>query len=363
MSSSQDAATDELARLDPPRPSGVDAAAILRIFRVPPESAGMRCDVFIQSQLRNTSRTRARAIVLASAYSPEGKRLRPSDRMRGEDRVCLWRPPFEEQEAPEDLQLLYEDEHLLVVDKPPLMTVHPTARHHKHTVIKRLEAQRPGEFLSLVHRLDRETSGALLLARSPLADREFKRLLENRSIEVATGKSPRGPEAGMQKTYLAITWGQPPNGMIESPLEPDEDNPLRVKMRVAAPGTGLVARTEVTVLERRPGYALVACELHTGRQHQIRVHLASIGCPVVGDKLYGPDERLLARAADLELTEADKALLELPRHALHAHRYRLTHALTGEVLDLVSPLPRDLSEFWQSLPTSSAAPPRPARSG
>lgn len=353
MSNDSDPPSQEPQGLAPPRPSGVDPAAILRIFRVPPESAGMRCDVFIQSQLRNTSRTRARAIVEASAYSPEGKHLRPNDRMRGEDRVCLWRPPFEEQEAPEDLRLIYEDEHLLVVDKPPLMTVHPTARHHKHTVIKRLESQRPGEFLSLVHRLDRETSGALLVARSALADREFKRLLENRSIDVARGKAVA---AGMQKTYLAITWGEPESGMIDSPLEPDEDNPLRVKMRVAAPGSGLVARTEVTVLERRPGYALVACELHTGRQHQIRVHLASMGTPVVGDKLYGPDERLLARAADLELTDADNALLELPRHALHAHRYRLSHALTGEMLDLVSPLPPDLAEFWQSLP--SVAPPR-----
>jgi len=309
----------------------------------------MRCDVFIQSQLRNTSRTRARAIVEASAYSLDGKHLRPSDRMRGEDKVCLWRPPFEEQEAPEDLRLIYQDEHLLVLDKPPLMTVHPTARHHKHTVIKRLESQRPGEFLSLVHRLDRETSGALLVARSARADREFKRLLENRSIDVARGNAVADTR-GMQKTYLAITWGEPESGIIDAPLEPDEDNPLRVKMRVAAPGSGLVARTEVTVLDRRPGYALVACELHTGRQHQIRVHLASVGTPVVGDKLYGPDERLLARAADLELTDADRALLELPRHALHAHRYRLKHALTGEMLDLVSPLPRDLAEFWQSLP-------------
>ena len=347
MTFEQDTGTDAPPGVDPPRPSDVDPAAILRVFRVPPESEGMRCDVFIQSQLRNTSRTRARAIVLASAYSLDGKRLRPSDRMRGEDRICLWRPPFEEQEAPEELRVIYEDEHLLVVDKPPLMTVHPTARHHKHTVIKRLAAQRPQEFLSLVHRLDRETSGALLVARSPLADREFKRILENRSIDVTKGK---GVPAGMQKTYLAITWGEPQNGMIEAPLEPDQDNPLRVKMRVAAPGTGLIARTEVSVLDRRPGYTLVACELHTGRQHQIRVHLASVGCPVVGDKLYGPDERLLARAADLELTDADQALLELPRHALHAHRYRLNHALTGEVLDLVSPLPRDLTEFWQSRP-------------
>src|SRR5690606_30777371 len=116
----------------------------------------------------------------------EGRRLRPSERLQGEDKVCLWRAPFEEHEAPQQLAILYEDAHLLVVDKPPLMTVHPTARHHRHTVIKRLEAQRPGEFLSLIHRLDRETSGALMLGRSPESDRAFKRLLENRSTEASS---------------------------------------------------------------------------------------------------------------------------------------------------------------------------------
>ena len=96
------------------------------------------------------------------------------------------------------------------------------------------------------------------------------------------------------------------------------------------------------------GYALVSCGLLTGRQHQIRVHLSAVGCPVVGDKLYGSDDRLLARAADGELTAEDHEQLELPRHALHAHRYELPHAVTGESLDLVSPLPADLDAFWRS---------------
>jgi 23S rRNA pseudouridine1911/1915/1917 synthase len=103
------------------------------------------------------------------------------------------------------------------------------------------------------------------------------------------------------------------------------------------------------VKERIGRYSLVSCELLTGRQHQIRIHLASVGCPVVGDKLYGPDERLLARAADGELDENDLRLLELPRHALHAHRYELPHAITGETLSLTSPLAVDLSQFWQAL--------------
>lgn len=326
--------------------------AILRVMRVPPEAAGKRVDVFVQSQLRNTSRTRARAIVENSAFTPDGRRLRPNDRLRAEEHVVLWRPQFElEDEEFEPLPLVHEDPHLLVIDKPPLVTVHPTARAYRNTVIKRLESERPGEFFSLVHRLDRETSGILLIARSPEADRAFKRLLEDRStLDLARRTDERAERArGVNKTYLAITRGVPKDGDIDLPLEADAENPLRVKMRVARAGTGQEAKTELHVQDTRGGYALVACKLHTGRQHQIRVHLASVGCPVVGDKLYGPDERLLARAADGELTEGDRALLELPRHALHAHRYTLPHAITGEVLMLEAPLAHDLSAFWEQI--------------
>lgn len=334
-----------------------------RVLRVPPELTGMRLDVFVKLQLRNTSRTRARAIISHSAFSPEGRHLKHNDRVQAEQHVVLWRPPFEEDETEMTIDVLYEDQWLLVVDKPPLVAVHPTARYYHSTLVKRLEAQRPGEFLSLIHRLDRETSGIVLVARSTEADRAFKRLLEDRSV----AEMVRRPNAAfdamrpgeqrafvrraenaahVDKTYLAITWGVPQNGLIDLPLEPDHDNPLRVKMRVAKPGQGMHALTEVTVLERRGNYALVACELHTGRQHQIRLHLASVGCPVVGDKLYGPDERLLARAADDELSDADHELLELPRHALHAHRYCLPHPFTGERLDIVSPLAEDLRRFF-----------------
>ncbi|MCC6217462.1 MAG: RluA family pseudouridine synthase [Polyangiaceae bacterium] len=333
---------------EPARPPGVAPDALLRVLRVPPESAGLRLDVFVQSQLRNTSRTRSRAIVENSAYDLEGRRLRANDRVRAEQRVALWRPAFEEADLrPVQLRLVHEDAHLLVVDKPPLMAVHPTARHHSSTLMKQLELARGGERVWLIHRLDRETSGLVLVARSPEADRAFKRLFEERSTREATSLA-HASSAGVAKTYLALTWGAPSEGDVRLPVEPDTANPLRVKMRIAAPGTGLPARTSLTVREVRGRYALVECELHTGRQHQIRVHLAALGTPVVGDKLYGPDERLLARAADGELTSDDLARLELPRHALHAHRYRLRHPLTGEELELVAPLPADLADFWGS---------------
>jgi len=342
------------------RPTNVAADAILRVFRVPNEAAGMRLDVFLMSQLRRTSRTRTQAILARSAYSPGGKRLMASDRVRAGDFVVLWREPFESDEEQPPLPVVYEDAHLLVIDKPPLVAVHPTARYHRHTVKKRLEVERPGEFLALIHRLDRETSGLLLLARSPESERSFKAMLEQRSTSLerpqVTGEETEEDatedstdSTTFHKEYLAIVRGTPPEGLVELPLELDPENALRVKMRVAAPGTGLPSRTGVTVLDARGDYSLVRCSLHTGRQHQIRIHLSALGHPLVGDKLYGPDERLLARAADGELTALDLALLELPRHALHAHRYSLRHAVTGELLDISSPLPADLDEFWQNL--------------
>jgi 23S rRNA pseudouridine1911/1915/1917 synthase len=326
------------------RPPGIPENAILRVLRVPAELAGMRLDRFVQSQLRSTSRTRARAIVKRGAYSVQGRAQRPSERVRAGDRIALWRLPFEDTEGQQPLPILYEDSHLLVIDKPALVTVHPTARYHQNTVIKRLQAERPDEFLALIHRLDRETSGILLLARTAEAERAFKRKLEARSRSLYDDA-----RFAVQKIYLALTRGVPPEGMIDVPLEADLGNPLRVKMRVAVPGTGLEARTHVRVCKTRGGYAWVECSLHTGRQHQIRVHLSHLGCPVVGDKLYGPDERLLARAADDELSDADRALLELPRHALHAHCYRMCHAVSGEELQVIAPMPQDLTGFWEQI--------------
>jgi 23S rRNA pseudouridine1911/1915/1917 synthase len=327
----------------PVRPSGVHEDAMLKIYRVPAECAGMRLDVFLRTQLRNTSRTRARAIIEQSAHAADGRALRANDRVKADDRIALWREPFEDiDEIP--LPVLYEDEHLMAIDKPPLVTVHPTARYHRNTVIERLRKARPGEFLALMHRIDRETSGVLLLAKQIEAERAFKRLLEERSL---------GGDDSVKKTYVAVTRGIPDVTSCELPVELDTENSLRVKMRVATPGHGLEARTGIEVVEARAGYALCRLALHTGRQHQIRLHLAALGCPVVGDKLYGPDERMLARAADGELTDDDLQLLEHPRQLLHAERYDFMHPMTDEPLSLVAPLPADLRAFWESRQTQA----------
>jgi 23S rRNA pseudouridine1911/1915/1917 synthase len=322
----------------PVRPAGVHEDAILKIYRVPAECAGMRLDVFMRTQLRNTSRTRARAIIEQSAHAADGRALRANDRVKTDERIALWREPFEELDEIA-LPIVYEDEHLMAIDKPPLVTVHPTARYHKNTVIERLRKARPGQFLALIHRIDRETSGVLMLAKHIEAERAFKRLLEDRS---------HGGEDSVKKAYVAVTHGIPDVACCELPVELDTENSLRVKMRIAAAGTGLHARTGIEVLATRGNYALCRLALHTGRQHQIRLHLAALGCPVVGDKLYGPDERMLARAADGELTQDDLQLLEHPRQLLHAECYDFSHPMTQAPLHLSAPLPRDLQAFWEA---------------
>jgi 23S rRNA pseudouridine1911/1915/1917 synthase len=330
------------------RPSEVADGSVVSVFRVPPEVAGQRLDVFLQAQLKRTSRTRAQFIIRASAYDDEGRHLRPNDRVRPFQQILLWRAPWDENPVPTHVPIVYEDEHLLAVDKPAHLPVHPSARYHHNTLIKVLQAKRPGEFLSLGHRLDRETSGVILVAKSRSCDRALKRAFEERD--------------GIEKTYLAITWGVPDPGdgarafRFERSVELDPTHRTNVKMRLGASDDALYAATRFAVEETRRGsrstsrvYARVRCELETGRQHQIRLHLAALGAPIVGDKLYGPDDTCFARGADGELTEVDLALLELPRHALHAWRLTLKHPVTGAPLALEAPPPSDVEAFWNGL--------------
>jgi 23S rRNA pseudouridine1911/1915/1917 synthase len=327
-------------KADIQRPTEAPDDAVMRVLRVAPELAGMRLDRFVQSQLRATSRTRSQRIVEETAFSPAGKRLKKNHRVRSDERIVLWRPSWEEEMPDAELTIVFEDEALLAVNKPPRIAVHPTARHHRATVTAMLATARPDQHLTLTHRLDRETSGVLLLAKTRIADRMVKLQFEERRHVL--------------KRYLALCWGEPEwqHTTCEQALGPDPNSPYRVKMAVQPSGGQASATTFEVLGRRRRGarlYALLRCTLHTGRQHQIRVHLAHLGLPVVGDKLYGPDENLFARGADGELSPDDFERLELDRQALHAHQLGIDHPVHQGRVELEAPMPPDMENFWDSL--------------
>ena len=343
------------------RPASVADDAICRVLQVVPEQAGMRLDRFVQRQLRDTSRTRSQRIIARGAFTNAGRALKKNHRLQAGERVILWRPPLEEVVPDIQLGAVYEDDQLLALNKPPGLAVHPSARHNRATITSMLRVQRPDDHLTLTHRLDRETSGVLLLARTRWADRTVKIQFQKR--------------VGVEKRYLALCLGVPEwqSRRCDLSLEPDPISRYRVKMRVAESG-GLISGTTFEVLEcrRREGgnfpsdgsgiattqhYSLLRCTLHSGRQHQIRVHLAALGLPIVGDKLYGPyDDGMFARAVDGELSDEDHANLELPRQALHAAELAIDHPTSGARLHIEAPMFDDMQAFWDALAPAASGP-------
>lgn len=339
--------------------SATDTHVELRVrgsdLQLPEDEVHIRLDAFLQRFLTWRSRTSIQELIRegfvaidpSSPDRPKGAgaftvEKRPGRRLLHGSRVQIEIPePLRVQRtipAADDLVVLYEDEHLLAIDKPAMLPVHPSGRHLSDTLIQRIHARydqkrERREFrIKLCHRLDRETSGIVMCARDPVSHAAVMKRFEVRDVD---------------KEYLAICWGQPEQeaGTIDLPLGPDRSSEVRLKM--APVPEGLEARTHWRVAQRYTDCTLIAAKPFSGRQHQIRVHLAAIGLPLVGDKLYGEDEQLFLRAARGELDLHEERALGLPRHALHNHRIALTHPRTGERVEVRSPLPEDMSRFLE----------------
>jgi 23S rRNA pseudouridine1911/1915/1917 synthase len=300
-------------------------------FIVEGECHGWRLDRFLQKKIRRLSRSRIQRVIRGDCQV-DGRRAKPAMAVYAGQEVSFRRPAPSEPEVPREVRLVHEDPLFYVLDKPAGLPIHPSARYHYSTLTAVLRERFPGERLQVAHRLDRETSGLLLVARSPEASAALKGAFARRRVE---------------KRYLAIVHGLLAEDelLIDRPIGPCGGR-VRVKMAVRdKEAGGLPARTLVRVVSRHGEYTLVECRPHTGRQHQIRVHLAAAGHPIVGDKLYPDEELFIAWADHGYAAVADR--LPLPRHALHAAGLRFLHPLTGEPVELHSPLPDDLQAFMQ----------------
>jgi 23S rRNA pseudouridine1911/1915/1917 synthase len=334
-------------------PDQVELTVDGSFYRIKAESVNVRLDRFLGDHMRWRSRTSLQALVkggyvhvdAATPDHPGGTgvayvEVRPGRKLRHGSRVIVVIPEESrlrlDGSASDELAVLYEDDEVLAVDKPPHVAVHPSGRHFADTLIQRVHA-RYGTSIEegavaprLCHRLDRETSGIVLVGKRPATHGEVMRQFEERSVE---------------KEYLAIVWGEmaQDSGIADFPLAPARASAIRLKMTVAADGAP--SRTDWQVVARYDGYTLVSCRLGTGRQHQIRVHLAALGYPVVGDKLYGPDDGCFLRANNGTLSPADRARLELDRQALHNHRLVFRSPATDARTEVLSPLAPDLQAF------------------
>jgi 23S rRNA pseudouridine1911/1915/1917 synthase len=310
---------------------------IERDMVVPPECSGWRLDHFLKRRIGRMSRTRIQAIIGEQIAFPDGRAVRASSPVRAGETILLRRPAPIEPEVPREFDVLFEDDSVLVIDKPAGLPMHTTAKFWRNTLVALLRERYPDEQMEIAHRIDRETSGVLLIARNRAVASTLTRAFARRTVE---------------KTYLALVKGQPPDeGRIDIPLRL-LDTKTRVMMgpaREGEPGR-LVAATKYRVVRRLPGHALCEASPLTGRQHQIRVHLACIGHPIVGDKLYGAGEALFMRACEEPLTPELLACFDgLPRHALHAHRLTFPHPVGKHPVTVESPLPADIVAYIEGL--------------
>ena len=307
---------------------------------IPAAQAGQRLDQALAVLLPDYSRSRIKAWIDEGAVLVDGSAIRPRDKVFGGERVEVDASLPEETAARPQvipLQVVYEDKHVLVLDKPAGLVVHPGAGNPDSTLQNALLAHDPQLAIlpraGIVHRLDKDTSGLLIVARTLPAHTALVRMLEERLIH---------------REYEAVCRGvMTAGGTVDAPIERHPTDRVRMAIRQG----GRESVTHYRVIRRFRAHTHVRVQLETGRTHQIRVHLAHIGYPIVGDKVYGG--RLALPRGVSEETRA--ALREFPRQALHAARLQLEHPVKGKPIDVSSPLPADMAGLLALLAADAAS--------
>ena len=286
-----------------------------------PNDARLRLDQFLAKQLPEYSRSRLQQLIRSGFVRLNKQTTRPRQIVRGGDKIHLIEPPLEKIEMrpePIPLDVLFEDDDLIIINKPTDLTVHPGAGQREHTLVNALLShcttlsgiggkERPG----IVHRLDKETSGCLVVAKNDVAHRELSKQFAARTVE---------------KIYLALVAGKlrKPTGVIEENIG---RHPVQRKRMSVSSKRGRAAKTEYRVIRSSYQASLVECRLHSGRTHQIRVHLHHLGHPVLGDKIYAP-----------------RFAKNFHRQMLHAWKLGFRHPCTGEWRSFEASLPADFNE-------------------
>ncbi len=286
-----------------------------------PNDARLRLDQFLAKQLPEYSRSRLQQLIRSGFVRLNKQTTRPRQIVRGGDKIHLIEPPLEKIEMrpePIPLDVLFEDDDLIIINKPADLTVHPGAGQREHTLVNALLShcttlsgiggkERPG----IVHRLDKETSGCLVVAKNDIAHRELSKQFAARTVE---------------KIYLALVAGKlrKPTGVIEENIG---RHPVQRKRMSVSSKRGRAAKTEYRVIRSSDQASLVECRLHSGRTHQIRVHLHHLGHPVLGDKIYAP-----------------RFAKNFHRQMLHAWKLGFRHPCTGEWRSFEASLPADFNE-------------------
>ncbi len=309
----------------------------------PSEAAGTRLDLFLATKNKDLSRSRVQKLISDQNILVNGRPTKPSYKIRGNERITIEVPPLEELSLePENipLDIPYEDSDLLLVNKKPGMVVHPALGNYSHTLVNALlfhckdlsginGVLRPG----IVHRLDKNTSGLLVVAKNDFTHQGLAEQIKNRTL---------------LREYVAIVWGHMPSdkGIIQAPIgRSTKDGKKMAVSRLR----GRESLTEYQVQERFDLCELLSIRLKTGRTHQIRVHLSYLNHPVLGDPEYGGRQKWIKGIHDKHRPLAQKLLTSIDRQALHAKKLGFTHPRTKEYKEFESCLPEDFNNVLNLL--------------
>ena len=319
--------------------ASMDKAKVLTAV-IPDEYAGRRLDQALAALFPDITRSQLQQWIEAGHVSLDQRTPRKRDKVSGGETVAIALPPPRAPAGgPEDIPLtvVYEDEELLVINKPVGLVVHPGAGNRAHTLLNAVLHHHPPAAqlprAGIVHRLDKDTSGLMVVAKTERSRQRLIRALQKRSVE---------------REYVAIVHGVlVAGGTIDAPI----GRHARDRLRMAVTDSGKPAVTHYRVLRRYRAHTLVQARLESGRMHQIRVHLAHLQFPVVGDPVYGGRLRL-PKGASAPLTER---LREFKRQALHAAKLALVHPVSGERMQWAASVPDDMARLMEALAADAAA--------